>query len=61
MKTREQIEKEMDIAESEIKKILNKYNFTLGMLYDDGVAITINCTQPNENGDYSVFEREAAL
>ena len=61
MKTDEQIEKEMDAAESEIKAVLNKYGMVLGMLYDEGIAITISHTQQHPNGDYFVRERETVL
>ena len=61
MKTDAQIEKEMDVAESEIKKVLNKYGMCLGMLYNEGVAITISHTQQHPSGDYSVRERETDL
>lgn len=59
MKTDEEIDSIFDSAESEIKAVLNKYNLEIGMLYDDGVAITLRHTQQHESGDYSIRERES--
>lgn len=58
MKKDDEIFELMDKAEQEIKLILKKYNLDLGMLYDDGVAITLRHEQ-HANGDISVRERES--
>ena len=60
MKTHDQLEKEMDEVEVEIKAILNKYNFTLEV---DHVLrkILISSVQTHPNGDYSIFERDTDL
>jgi hypothetical protein len=39
-KTEEAIDA-IDRAEAEIKKILKKYDMTIGMLYDEGTALTL--------------------
>lgn len=59
MKTDEEIENLFDGAEAEIKAVLKKYNLEIGMLYDDGVSITLRHTQQHESGDYSIRERES--
>lgn len=59
MLTHEQIEKKMDEAESEIKAVLKKHKLSLGMLYSEGVAVTICYQQQHQNGDCQMFEREA--
>lgn len=59
MLTDEQIFQKMDEAEAEIKAVLKKHDLSLGMLYDDGVAITLNHCQQHPSGDYSIREREA--
>lgn len=59
MKTDEEIDQLFDKAESEIKAILKKYDLSIGVLYDEGVASTLVHVQEHHNGDFSVREREA--
>lgn len=58
MKTDEQINSEMDACEQEIREVLKKFGMSLGMLYDEGVAITLVHQQKYPSGDYSFLERE---
>lgn len=59
MKTNKEIDELMDKAESEIQAVLNKYGLYLGMLYDDGVTITLNHRQDRQDGTTLVVERGA--
>lgn len=59
MRTDEEIEREIEMAEAEIQAILKKRKLYIGMLYDDGVALTLGAQEEHDNGDIHVFEREA--
>jgi len=59
MKADKEIYAAMDKAEIEIKQVLTKYGLGIGMLYDEGVAITLTHHQEHSSGDYSIREREA--
>lgn len=58
MKTEEEIEASMDAAEAEIMEILNTRGLYLGMLYPEGVGITLGFDETHPSGDVRVFERE---
>lgn len=59
VKAVEEIEEALDKAEAEITKVLKKYDLHLGMLYDDGIAITLNHEQKLSDGTTERIRREA--
>lgn len=61
MKSDEQLDKSMDEAEAEIKATLKKHGLYIGIIYEDGVALTLGSQQKHANGDIRVYEREIKL
>ena len=58
MRTTEEALDDIDKAEADIIQVLKKYDLTIGMLYDDGVALKLTATDEYPSGDWSVTERE---
>lgn len=61
MKSGPELDAAMDEAEKEIKAILKKHDLYIGILYEEGVALTLGYQQKHPNGDIRVYERELEL
>ena len=58
MRTLEEAVDDLDKAEAEIKVVLKKYKVDLGMLYDEGIALTLTVQDQYPSGDWSVTSVE---
>lgn len=53
-----EIEQKMDQAEKEINDVLDEHGLYLGVMYEEGVSVTIGHQQEHPSGDLSIRERE---